>query len=1022
MRQYVLFISVLLCSIISSAENLIPGDSDFETGPSSLITASYAGTARWTMDNSTKANGEASIKISFSQNDWAHSRMIPLEAGEYTLSFYAKTNKENASMLAGIWRPWTDSFSKTFTLTKNWEKYTVTGKIKNGYCWICFGSNQASTDIWLDSVQLEKGGKATAYKPSKALYSGIYIPDKNDRVFFTEEKMPVKLTVVDSTKSITETVVSFTINDTFGNTVKKEVRTVKFDKSGRWTESVDFMPRRNGFYYMEISSASDMEKSDPFFLTAAVVTPPAPATEGSIPFLGLDGNGRARPGISRIGASWLEVALRWNAIEKTKGTYDWSSADAIPKLKKAGYRIKVIVFGVPEWAWNKHDAEEAKKSGFKAKGHVSLLPSDEGLAAFKTFLSAAAEKYKDSIDSWEIGAEDDLAWGRNSFYTKKYSAHIDNGFATGPFSERVAQIYNTGIDAIRSVTPNAKIGIVRPSGVDCTSRDYAFTKSILKHVNRKFDYLPLDPYCSPRYLGTGNSPSDQPEIFLQDDITRALKTTKELAQGQPVYVSELGYAVNAGEPMNNKYHLDLAARMLKSIIIARANPEVKMFNWFVIQGGAEGGKARYNMWWEDNPAAAVPVFSAAAHLIKETQETAELPLGENIRGYVFKKENEASAALWATNETGKVKINALPELLATDFCGGKISGKNIYDMNEYPLLFSLKGGNAFKNLCDLLSKAKYNFPALKMLFLTPFRDKGELLIKNNTTEEQKITLTASASGKEIKKIETVVPAGRNAETKVEIPLPAGKDKFNLELLLTIAGNPEEQKNDRELSFIPLKHIDKPVTVDGKLDEWNKNNLSKVFEGRAEINPPDPHIPYFGNDDFSAEIYCGWDENNLYIAASVKDDIQANANSDYMIWNGDCFQVALDSMADAVINKKTAYDANDFEFGASLNSKMKSEFYVWCANDKKPIYAQKKSAVVRDEKNKITFYEMSIPWKAMNIEAQPNKIIGLNYALIDDDDGSGTSYWYQLTQGIAGNGKNPAAFRKFYLAPDQGAGH
>ena len=159
----------------AAAENLLPGDSGFETGPSCLVTSSFAGTPRWSLDSSTKAEGVYSIKIKFPQNDWVHSRMIPLEAGEYTLSFYAKSNKENVSMKAGICLPWTDNLSKHFTISNEWKRYSMTGKIKNGYCWIFFGSNQSSTDIWLDSVQLEKGGGNQQTTNLQNLYSQVFI-------------------------------------------------------------------------------------------------------------------------------------------------------------------------------------------------------------------------------------------------------------------------------------------------------------------------------------------------------------------------------------------------------------------------------------------------------------------------------------------------------------------------------------------------------------------------------------------------------------------------------------------------------------------------------------------------------------------------------------------------------------------------------------------------------------------------------------------------------------------------------
>jgi hypothetical protein len=197
------------------------------------------------------------------------------------------------------------------------------------------------------------------------------------------------------------------------------------------------------------------------------VDKPVKIEKDSSPFCGLDGAGKERIGLKRIGTKWLETSLHWHEIEKEKGKYNFG--ETIPDLKAAGYKVKVVIVGVPQWAWNKEELKEAKKWNMSPR-HSGLLPAKDKMNDWQTFLKKAAKKYGNSVDIWEIGAEDDLRWGRNAFYRKKYSKDVQNTFAVGAFAERVADFYDRGIEALRSVLPNCKIGVIRPSGVDSLSQ------------------------------------------------------------------------------------------------------------------------------------------------------------------------------------------------------------------------------------------------------------------------------------------------------------------------------------------------------------------------------------------------------------------------------------------------------------------------------------------------------------------------------------------------------------------------
>ena len=61
---------------------------------------------------------------------------------------------------------------------------------------------------------------------------------------------------------------------------------------------------------------------------------------------------------------------------------------------------------------------------------------------------------------------------------------------------------------------------------------------------------------------------------------------------------------------------------------------------------------------------------------------------------------------------------------------------------------------------------------------------------------------------------------------------------------------------------------KDVVIDGDLSEWDLTRCLKI-DSEAQIIDQIEH--WDGAEDCSMEIYAMWDEENLYIAARMKDD-------------------------------------------------------------------------------------------------------------------------------------------------------
>jgi len=96
-----------------------------------------------------------------------------------------------------------------------------------------------------------------------------------------------------------------------------------------------------------------------------------------------------------------------------------------------------------------------------------------------------------------------------------------------------------------------------------------------------------------------------------------------------------------------------------------------------------------------------------------------------------------------------------------------------------------------------------------------------------------------------------------------------------------------------------------MTVDGDLSEW------------AGVKPIQMRIEVLGNtwrerDYPFADFYLGWDEDNIYVAARVKDATLANNYRGKQIWNGDAIEVFIDTTPDKDPTM-TAYTADAWQF-------------------------------------------------------------------------------------------------------------
>ena len=125
---------------------------------------------------------------------------------------------------------------------------------------------------------------------------------------------------------------------------------------------------------------------------------------------------------------------------------------------------------------------------------------------------------------------------------------------------------------------------------------------------------------------------------------------------------------------------------------------------------------------------------------------------------------------------------------------------------------------------------------------------------------------------------------------------------------------------------------KPVVVDGKLDEYPKPLITMDNGSFEKLQ----YFEYGGKNDISADIYLLWDDENLYVAAKVTDDVPFdNSKEGPDIWDGDALEVLLgmDAKADP---GRIYFGKGDYQIGLSPgnNKNIKPGEWVWRRDDYK----------------------------------------------------------------------------------------
>jgi|GEM_PF-1272125 len=234
-------------------------------------------------------------------------------------------------------------------------------------------------------------------------------------------------------------------------------------------------------------------------------------------------------------------------------------------------------------------------------------------------------------------------------------------------------------------------------------------------------------------------------------------------------------------------------------------------------------------------------------------------------------------------------------------------------------------------------------------------------------------------------------------------------EYMSELIITETGSQRVLLREQvPLDFLLVRFSPQSPAIDGILDDDWKTAYPVHLRG-AKRNQNGRYDPA----NLDAKAYAMWDNENLYLAVEVKDDIHKNSEDAPNLWKNDSLQFSIDPLRDST----ASYNNDDMEWGFARHDDgrhLANIFFSRTPNPNGNVSEGFPYRITRDEEGKTTYYEMALPASMIHhLELTEGTAIGYNFAVNDADYQMGRDNFIQWTRGLA-DGKNPGAYNAFTL--------
>jgi hypothetical protein len=375
------------------------------------------------------------------------------QGGVHTFSIYAKTNRPGQTLHLRMGPPdkqlWVAPYQKDASLTSEWKRYSFTLKLPYspaGYYLARLTTHSPGT-FFIDGAQVEVGEQATSLRLSHQTELGLHPVQPNGITF---EGKPLALRAVAHGRFPDGVRLRTRVEDSRGKTV--DGGSFAFETSERRFRTIEFAPSTKGLaqfgsYRVEavVVDAKGREISLPAELAVARLRTPRMLDQAvpDSPFGIHTTDSPTQVRLARdLGFKWVRMfAFEWPSIEPERGKPRWAELDArVDAYAKHNVQVLAVLSGAPRWA-------SVVPDEFQDWNYGGFLPKSPDL--FAAYCAAAAERYADRVDAWEIWNEPFIGGGLNAAYKEGKMVHAK--------PEQFVALLAAGARAVRRRDPGAPI-------------------------------------------------------------------------------------------------------------------------------------------------------------------------------------------------------------------------------------------------------------------------------------------------------------------------------------------------------------------------------------------------------------------------------------------------------------------------------------------------------------------------------------------------------------------------------------
>lgn len=195
----------------------------------------------------------------------------------------------------------------------------------------------------------------------------------------------------------------------------------------------------------------------------------------------------------------------------------------------------------------------------------------------------------------------------------------------------------------------------------------------------------------------------------------------------------------------------------------------------------------------------------------------------------------------------------------------------------------------------------------------------------------------------------------------------------------------------------------PESFDGDISDW-----SDAYPIYCDTPQNPETYQEWLDEDIGARMMMKWDEKYFYIMCDIFDQFHANMQHSANIWNGDCIQLAWDTLNDDSFEK---YAADDYEYGFA-KTEVGVQGYSWYRGTRKTGEIPGEWASIERNKNiNQTRYFIRIPAEELTpLRFEENNVFGFNF-LVADADWTSREKDIEYTWGIS-HRKDPSSYENF----------